>query len=166
MECNFSKFLPTSSRRERPWKCPAGGALRRRQKSVHPMPKNVTSRPERPRNGVPPEAGVTAVQGLVDQSASRERFKCQGVFIMCTTLWRGTKAVYRFLASAPKKTPTRFCRRIAYLVYGNVSYIIIYYLKAVVKFDHPRIPAFQPFMKPVSYFLRKQFHAVQCLYQL
>ena len=38
--------------------------------------------------------------------------------------------------------------------------------KAVVKFDHPRIPAFQPFMKPVSYFLRKQFHAVQCLYQL
>ena len=39
-------------------------------------------------------------------------------------------------------------------------------LKAVVKFEHPRIPAFQPFMKPVSYFLRKQFHAVQCLYQL
>ena len=39
-------------------------------------------------------------------------------------------------------------------------------VKAVVKFDHPRIPAFQPFMKPVSYFLRKQFHAVQCLYQL
>ena len=38
--------------------------------------------------------------------------------------------------------------------------------KAVVKFEHPRIPAFQPFMKPVSYFLRKQFHAVQCLYQL
>ena len=28
-------------------------------------------------------------------------------------------------------------------------------LKAVVKFEHPRIPAFQPFMKPVSYFLRK-----------
>ena len=39
-------------------------------------------------------------------------------------------------------------------------------VKAVVKFEHPRIPAFQPFMKPVSYFLRKQFHAVQCLYQL
>ena len=39
-------------------------------------------------------------------------------------------------------------------------------LKAVVNFEHPRIPAFQPFMKPVSYFLRKQFHAVQCLYQL
>ena len=39
-------------------------------------------------------------------------------------------------------------------------------IKAVVKFEHPRIPAFQPFMKPVSYFLRKQFHAVQCLYQL
>ena len=42
----------------------------------------------------------------------------------------------------------------------------IFFFKAVVKFEHPRIPAFQPFMKPVSYFLRKQFHAVQCLYQL
>ena len=41
-----------------------------------------------------------------------------------------------------------------------------FFFKAVVKFEHPRIPAFQPFMKPVSYFLRKQFHAVQCLYQL
>ena len=39
-------------------------------------------------------------------------------------------------------------------------------LKAVVKRKHPRIPAFQPFMKPVSYFLQKQIHAVQCLYQL
>ena len=39
-------------------------------------------------------------------------------------------------------------------------------LKAVVRRKHPRIPAFQPFMKPVSYFLQKQFHAVQCLYQL
>ena len=29
------------------------------------------------------------------------------------------------------------------------------FFKAVVKFEHPRIPAFQPFMKPVSYFLRK-----------
>ena len=40
-----------------------------------------------------------AVQGLVDQSASRKRLKCQGVF-MCTPLWCGTMAVYRFLASA------------------------------------------------------------------
>ena len=39
------------------------------------------------------------VQGLVDQSASRKRLKCQGVF-MCTPLWRGTMAVYRFLAFA------------------------------------------------------------------
>ena len=38
--------------------------------------------------------------------------------------------------------------------------------KAVVKRKHPRIPAFQPFMKPVSYFLQEQFHAVQRLYQL
>ena len=47
-----------------------------------------------------------------------------------------------------------------------VEYDCYLFIKAVVKFDHPRIPAFQPFMKPVSYFLRKQFHAVQCLYQL
>ena len=38
------------------------------------------------------------VQGIVDQSASRKRLKCQGVF-MCTPLWRGTMA-YRFLAFA------------------------------------------------------------------
>ena len=46
------------------------------------------------------------------------------------------------------------------------KYFRYFLIKAVVKFEHPRIPAFQPFMKPVSYFLRKQFHAVQCLYQL
>ena len=38
--------------------------------------------------------------------------------------------------------------------------------KALGKRKNPRTPAFQPFMKPVSYFLQKQFHAVQCLYQL
>ena len=40
------------------------------------------------------------------------------------------------------------------------------YIKAVVKRKNPCTPAFQQFMKPVSYFLQKQFHAVQCLYQL
>ena len=52
------------------------------------------------------------------------------------------------------------------LLLGMVEAHPIGKFKAVVKFEHPRIPAFQPFMKPVSYFLRKQFHAVQCLYQL
>ena len=69
-----------------------------------PMTKNGTSRPEKPRNGVLPEDGVKKwylVQGSVDQSASRKRLKCQGVF-MFTPLWRGTMAVYRFLASALK----------------------------------------------------------------
>ena len=51
-------------------------------------------------------------------------------------------------------------------IYIRALSVLVSILKAVVKFDHPRIPAFQPFMKPVSYFLRKQFHAVQCLYQL
>ena len=54
------------------------------------------------------------------------------------------------------------------------SYIVFWYavtnsflrLYLVVKKKNPRTPAFQPFMKPVSYFLQKQFHAVQCLYQL
>ena len=39
-------------------------------------------------------------------------------------------------------------------------------VKAVVKRKNSRTPAFQPFIKPVSYFLQKHFHAVQRLYQL
>ena len=38
-----------------------------------------------------------AVQSLLDESASRENLKCQGVFT-CTPFWRETMAVYRLLA--------------------------------------------------------------------
>ena len=47
-----------------------------------------------------------------------------------------------------------------------ISYAYKTYVKAVVKRKNPRTPAFQPFIKPVSYFLQKQLRAVQCLYQL
>ena len=49
---------------------------------------------------------------------------------------------------------------------GGLLPDIILLLKAVVKRKNPRTPAFQPFIKPVSYFSQKQLQAVQCLYQL
>ena len=50
--------------------------------------------------------------------------------------------------------------------WGCGGFPLDFNFKVVVKRKNPRTLAFQLFIKPVSYFLQKQFHAVQCLYQL
>ena len=81
------------------------GVLWPRQNSLHPHDqKRYESTWEASKQCTARGWCQKVVQGLVDQPESRERLKCQGVF-MCTPLWRGTMAVYRFLASAQIKMP-------------------------------------------------------------
>ena len=97
-----SKYLPTSFWSERPWKCSAGSALTPPEFGTPPWPKTVRVDLR--------SLETVYCQRIVSKSGTRlswpisvaREVKCQGVF-MCTPLWRGTIAVYRFMASAQNK---------------------------------------------------------------